>query len=178
MFLLGGSDLGVTKEVDKTTPSEGATIAYTVTVTNRGPNATTGVVVEDVLPSAVSYSSHTGGCYSTNTHLWTVGTLAAYGSRTLTIRVTVQAGTIGTVVTNTAVIAASDGIDAVSANDTASACFVVAPRGTIIQIAQATRAPVLGLSAFDLGTVPPPTPGIPWTVRQRRNRDPISIVSP
>ncbi|MDJ0663302.1 MAG: SdrD B-like domain-containing protein [Acidimicrobiia bacterium] len=46
-------DLEVSKSVDDATPPLGATVVYTINVTNRGPNDATGVDITDALPSGV-----------------------------------------------------------------------------------------------------------------------------
>ena len=45
------------------TPNEGATVTYTVQLTNNGPNAATNVVVTDIVPAGLTYvgASITGG---------------------------------------------------------------------------------------------------------------------
>jgi uncharacterized repeat protein (TIGR01451 family) len=104
-----GADLSLTKVVDDARPNEGDTVIYTITLTNDGPNDATGVEVTDVLPDGLSYvSDNGGGAYSSTTNVWTVGGLANGGSVTLAITVTVDAGTGGTTITNTAEVTAAD----------------------------------------------------------------------
>ncbi|MBL7977403.1 MAG: DUF11 domain-containing protein, partial [Bacteroidetes Order II. Incertae sedis bacterium] len=57
-----------------------------------GTASATGVVVRDVLPTAVSYvnSVASQGSYDNGTGLWTVGTVAVGASLTLTLTVTVN----------------------------------------------------------------------------------------
>src|SRR5262249_46765537 len=52
-----------------------------------GPDAATGVTVQDALPAGVSYqsSSATVGAYDPATRTWTVGTVAVGATQTLTI---------------------------------------------------------------------------------------------
>ena len=85
------ADLQVSKTVDNPTPNVGDTVAYTITVTNNGPDAATGVTVEDALPAEVSFqsSSATQGSYDPITNTWTVGTVANATTETLTITVLV-----------------------------------------------------------------------------------------
>src|SRR5262249_44877676 len=53
------ADLALTKTVSNPTPNVGDTITYTVTLTNNGPNAATGVQVSDPLPAALSFAGAT-----------------------------------------------------------------------------------------------------------------------
>ena len=45
------ADLAVSKTVSDATPNVGDTITFTVTLTNSGPDAATGVQVTDLLPA-------------------------------------------------------------------------------------------------------------------------------
>jgi len=113
------ADLAVTKVVDDPTPVEGATITYTVTVTNNGPGEATHVEVRDILPAGTTYFSdnHSPGSYDNGTGFWTVGTLADGVSATLEIVATVDSGTGGSTITNTASVTAVDQADPDPAND-------------------------------------------------------------
>ncbi|MDA7502295.1 carboxypeptidase regulatory-like domain-containing protein, partial [Chitinophagales bacterium] len=70
------ADLSLEKVVSESVVALGDEIAYTLTITNEGPDAATGVTVLDNLPSSVSYLFSTGN-YSPSTGLWTVGSLAS-----------------------------------------------------------------------------------------------------
>ncbi len=74
----------------------GDTVTYELTVSNAGPDDATGVVVEDAIPTAVSFIQQTGGdgTLSGNGSTWTVGDVAADSSASVTFTATVdQAGT-------------------------------------------------------------------------------------
>ena len=86
----GWADLRVTKAVDDGTPDAGSTVAYTVTVTNRGPHAGTAIELVDLLPGGVSYVSHSGGSYDPSSGVWTVGSLASGSATALTLDAIVQ----------------------------------------------------------------------------------------
>ncbi len=103
------ADLEVNKTVSSLNPVVGQNITYTVTVTNKGPDNTTGVVVKDVLPSQVTHvSNDSGGSYTLANGNWNVGNLNVGESKTLNITVTVNnTGTFN----NTAEVTASDLID-------------------------------------------------------------------
>lgn len=69
----------------------GATLTFTLTLTNESSVAATGVTVTDHLPSGLQFVSATGdGSYDGNTGLWDVGDVAASASKTLNITVRVQ----------------------------------------------------------------------------------------
>src|SRR5262249_10754501 len=72
------ADLALTKSVSNARPNVGDTITFTVTLSNKGPDAATGVAVTDLLPGGLTFVSATPGqgVYSGSTGLWTVGTLA------------------------------------------------------------------------------------------------------
>jgi uncharacterized repeat protein (TIGR01451 family) len=98
------ADLSVLKDVSDHTPYEGATITYTVIVTNSGPAAATNVQVTDLLPSGLTYQSYSAsqGTYNSGSGLWSVGGLSDGASATLQIGATVNAGTAGSTINNTA----------------------------------------------------------------------------
>lgn len=105
------TDLSVTKTVNSANPLFGSNVTYTVTVTNNGPAAASGVTLTDSLPAGVTFvSSAASGSttYSSGTGVWTVGALASGASATLTLVGT--AGTLGTFV-NTAQVSAMNEFD-------------------------------------------------------------------
>lgn len=107
------ADLSLTKTVSNATPASGNAIAYTLSVTNSAssPSAASGVTVLDQLPVGVSFVSATGtGSYDSTSGVWTVGSIPAGTTRTLTINVTVTAG-LGTTIQNDAEILASSIVD-------------------------------------------------------------------
>jgi uncharacterized repeat protein (TIGR01451 family) len=86
------ADLKLDKSVSSSTPNVGSNVTFTVTVTNDGPSGTTGVTVEDILPTGYTYVSDDGaGAYVPGTGIWTVGSLANGVSATLKITATVLA---------------------------------------------------------------------------------------
>ncbi|MBN1312549.1 MAG: DUF11 domain-containing protein [Anaerolineae bacterium] len=118
--VMGYADLAVTKTVDNATPAPGDTIIYTITVINNGGSDTSGVVILDSLPSGVTYAGHSGdGSYNHTTGEWDVGDLANGQTKTLEITATVDAGTGGTTINNTAYVFATDITDPVPGNDQA-----------------------------------------------------------
>ena len=101
------ADLALTKTVDNPTPNVGDTITYTITLTNNGPDAATGVTVTDLLPAGLTFvsASPSQGSYNPTTGLWTVGTVdPRLRPQTLTITATVSS--VRPRSTNTATISA------------------------------------------------------------------------
>jgi uncharacterized repeat protein (TIGR01451 family) len=120
------ADVGVSKTVDKPTPEESDTIIYTVTVINSGPDAATNIVITDILPTGVTYTSDdSGGSYNSSTGVWTVGSLANGASAILKIATTVDTGTGGTTISNGASVTAADQADSDTTNNSASADITV-----------------------------------------------------
>jgi uncharacterized repeat protein (TIGR01451 family) len=114
------ADLALTKSVDDPTPNVGDVIVFTVTLTNNGPDAATGVSVTDVLPSGLTLllATPSQGAYDSTSGLWTVGTVNADASATLTLRALVVNPAAQT---NTATISATEQFDPDESNDEASA---------------------------------------------------------
>src|SRR5262245_9264591 len=79
------ADLAVTKTVSNATPNVGDTITFTITLTNNGPDAATGVTGTDLLPAGLTIVSATisQGTFNNITGVWNVGTLANTASVTL-----------------------------------------------------------------------------------------------
>jgi uncharacterized repeat protein (TIGR01451 family) len=103
------ADLSLTKAVSNATPAAGATITYTLQLSNAAtsPNTANGVTALDLLPAGTVYVSHSGfGTYDPNTGVWTVGSVAPGQTRTLSIQATVNAMASATV-SNVAEITAS-----------------------------------------------------------------------
>ncbi len=78
--------------MNNSTPNVGSTIVFTLTVTNNGPSAATGVAVNDLLPAGYTYVSDNGaGAYVSGTGVWTIGSLANAASASLQVTATVNA---------------------------------------------------------------------------------------
>ncbi len=122
------ADLALSKSVSPTNPGEGTVVTYTITLDNNSSLPASGVVVSDTLPSGLTFggASATNGSYSPGTSLWTLASdVPAGGSATLSLTATVNAGTAGQTITNTAVISAAAEFDPVAGNNTASVALTV-----------------------------------------------------
>jgi uncharacterized repeat protein (TIGR01451 family) len=99
--------------------SIGSPLTYTITVTNDGPSAATGVKVTDALPPTLTFVSATpsqGTCNGTSTVMCNLATLENSGSATVTIVVTpTQPGGIS----NTASVIANE-LDPDTSNNSAT----------------------------------------------------------
>lgn len=107
------ADLSLNKTVSNSSPTSGASISYTLEVTNaaNSSNTATGVVVNDLLPAGFTFVSASGfGSYNSGNGDWTIASVAPGQTRTLTINGTVNA-TSGATVINSAEVTASSLID-------------------------------------------------------------------
>ena len=120
------TDLSLTKTADQTNPAEGDIVKFTLKVTNNGNVADTNVAVNDLVPGGLTtlMAIPTQGSYVAGTGIWSVGTLNAGASATLTIYTKVNAGTAGSTIVNSAT-ATGDLTDSNPANNTASASVTV-----------------------------------------------------
>jgi uncharacterized repeat protein (TIGR01451 family) len=98
------ADLEIQKTADNPTPVPGGTVVFTLTATNQGPSAATGVTVTDTLPAGLTYASNDcGAAFASPTLTWTISALANLASATCHLTVTVDAGASGTIVNSAAV---------------------------------------------------------------------------
>lgn len=134
-ILPASADLALAKIVDNAAPNEGATINYTLTVTNNGGDTATGVQVTDFLPAGLTYVGNipSQGTYNPGTGVWTIGSLANGANATLVLQATVNAGTGGSTITNNATVTGSL-FDPNGANNSASAGITVTAPVADVQI--------------------------------------------
>ena len=111
------ADLDIVKTVSDATPAINANVAFTVAVTNTGPNASFGVAVADVLPAGLTLvgATESQGTYAAG--IWNVGTIANGATATLVIAATV---TVHTAIINTATVTSTT-YDPAVANNSSSA---------------------------------------------------------
>jgi len=142
-------DLAIAKVVNNALPREGDTIVYTLTLSNVGTGNANQVEVTDVFPIGVTYVSDDLGTYDPVTGVWTAGQLKAGDQLILNITATVDPGTLGNTITNTATITTSNITDSVPGNDSSSIDLTVIepPSLTIVKSALTTSDPVNGASS-------------------------------
>jgi uncharacterized repeat protein (TIGR01451 family) len=88
--LTGLADIAVTVAASSANPGLGA-VTFTVSATNNGPSAATGVVVHALLPAGMTLGTAvpSTGSYSPATGLWTIGNLGSAATATLSLPATV-----------------------------------------------------------------------------------------
>ena len=113
------TDLSITKSGSPDPIVAGSTLTYVVTVTNNGPSDATGVTIVDTLPPGVAFVSASADCSEVSgTVTCDVGSLPSGASASVTVQVTVDAGTTGSI-TNSASVAGSE-TDPVTSNNSAT----------------------------------------------------------
>lgn len=156
------ADLSLTKTVDNSTPLIGATVTFTVTVTNAGPDPATGVQVGDLLPAGFTFVSSTpsAGSYASGTGIWNIGDLAVSASATLAITATVNSK--GPYV-NTAQVILSDQVDPDSTpndnnprEDDQASVTVTPAQGNITKSVNKTSARIGEIVTYEVSAIIPP----------------------
>lgn len=104
------ADLQLVKSVDNERPDVNQVSLFTITVTNLGPDAATGVAVTDQLPDGLAYSADqpSRGTFDSGTGVWTIGQIDP--NEVVTLQLGAQVESIG-VKENSAEITASDQAD-------------------------------------------------------------------
>lgn len=127
------SDLSLTK-VDSPDPViAGNNLTYTLTVHNAGPDAASGIVVKDTLPSQVSYVTSSGApCTEApvGTITCNLDDLPNGGTESFQIQVLVKANTVsnsapGIAIVNNATVSSTETIDPNPADNSATASTIV-----------------------------------------------------
>lgn len=89
------ANLQLQKTVNDSTPNVGDEVTFTITLTNAGPDQATGVTIEDILPTGVTFVSANPsvGDFNSATGIWNVGTILPNTSFTLGLTVRVDVST-------------------------------------------------------------------------------------
>ena len=147
------ADIGVQLADAPDPVAVGGTLTYTVTVSNAGPVAASGVAATVALPGTVAFVSASTGCsHSAGTVTCTIGTLAKAGSSEKSVVVTVNgAGPITTSATVTGTLH-----DPVTANNQASATTGTAG-GTAALVVQLAGSGSGSVTSSPAGIVCPTT---------------------
>jgi uncharacterized repeat protein (TIGR01451 family) len=89
------ADIDLTKAVNNSKPQVGEIVDYTLEVTNRGPDTSVGVEVQDLLPAGLQYVSDNGaGKYISTTGIWTIGDMIKDAKATLIIKAKALVSTV------------------------------------------------------------------------------------
>ena len=143
---VSNADIGVTMS-GPSTVYEGYSYSYTISTTNSGPNAATGLEVTDMLPAAVTFqsaSSSAGTTYTSGTGKWTIGNLSVGSTVTLTLNITVNPGTAGMILTNTANVTALTQSDPNLGNNTSSLTQTIQAAGESLFQTVTNPSPIEG----------------------------------
>jgi uncharacterized repeat protein (TIGR01451 family)/gliding motility-associated-like protein len=127
------SDLSVIKSMDKSSVSVGDKITFTIKVTNYGPDAATGVIVKDILPSGYSYvsSSTSTGSYNATSGQWSIGNLGL--GQTVSLSVTATVLSSGNY-SNTATVSGNESDPDTSNNSSTVTPTVVTPQQSDLSV--------------------------------------------
>ena len=161
------ADIRVRKSVSDPTPAVGANVTFTISATNLGPNAATGVQVRDLLPAGLGFVSATpsaGTTYTAGTGVWDIGNLALNATATLRIVATV---TGKTKVTNVASRLAGTPPDFDPGNNTSRASVT----GSTVPGLPNTGTPPVGSWWPELLALALVLAIIPWRRRRRKRGD-------
>lgn len=104
------ADLSLVKLLDNSAAEVGEDVTFTISLSNAGPDAATGVEVLDLLPTGLNFvnAAPSQGSYDEQTGVWLVGSLAATDDATLSLTATV---TTSDPITNVAQVSRSDQLD-------------------------------------------------------------------
>ena len=141
-------DLQVSKTASVTSILGNQPFTYTVQVYNAAIVDFTNVVISDVLPSTVTYVSHTAEAGTTfddsDTNSipdeWNIPTIAANATYTLTINVKAGVVPVTMTATNTASLTASDQTDENATNDSASVDVDILPVPVLTMVKSASAS--------------------------------------
>jgi uncharacterized repeat protein (TIGR01451 family) len=132
------ADLALAKTVSNATPNVGDTITFTVTLTDKGPDAASNVQVTDLLPAGLTFvmATPSQGSYNSTSGAWSVGTVTTATPQTLQILATVASPTAQT---NTATITHADQFDPNTGDNSAAATET--PQRADLQVRKAVSNP-------------------------------------
>ena len=142
------ADVSITKTANPDPVDQGTNLQYTLQVTNNGPAAAQGVVVNDPLPAQVTYlsaSTTQGTCtytVATTTVNCPLGTVSVGGLVLITINVNANTFSSATLSTNTATVSATTGDPNLTNNSASVTSTIAAP--TAVQLASFRAVPRQG----------------------------------
>jgi uncharacterized repeat protein (TIGR01451 family) len=101
------TDLTISKSASPSPVTAGASLTYTITITNNGPSNATGIMVTDILPAGLTFSSASGCNHNNGMVTCTLSSLAQGNSHSFVFAVEVNPGARG-VITNTATVTGNE----------------------------------------------------------------------
>lgn len=141
------ADLAISKTDNQTSVNAGATVSYTIVVSNAGPQAVSGATVTDTLPASLSSASWTCapaascGAASGSGNLNATVNLGVGGSATFTVSGVLASSARGTLVNTASVAVPSGYLDPNGANNSASdSDSIVVPRPSLSVLDNFNRA--------------------------------------
>jgi len=146
------ADLDIKKDADKTVVRSGGTSTYTLTVTNKGPDAANTVVVRDALPEGMEFDAFVGTTSCTENEgvvSCSIAQLAKEATFVVSYKVKLTADS-GSAVCNHASVLSNDlaETDPVSSNNVASVCVTVKPQADLS--VSKTASPIVALIGEDV----------------------------
>lgn len=122
------ADVRIGMEVSDSAPLEQAEVVYTLKVRNFGPVKASGVTVQDLLPAGVTFvdAVPSKGSYDDQTGTWSLGTLDYMDTVALLLTASVDVGTGGSNIDNSATVGAAQ-VDDLATNNAASSLLSVDP---------------------------------------------------
>ncbi|MFO1389940.1 InlB B-repeat-containing protein [Cellvibrio sp.] len=177
----------LTKTASATQIAPGGSVTYTISYANYGGTAANSVVITDTLPSGMTYSSSTGsGVHASGTVTWSLGTVAAGASGSVTVTVAAaNPFTATNPASNSATIDWSGGTPVTSASAavgvTGQSCSTYYFRSTTgnvgfagtKQLATTSPVPVSGDTGSSV-TLTAPVSGAAWLEALRLYQDPAT----
>lgn len=141
VFQVQSADLAVAKAADRSTMGEGDPVVFSVAVTNSGPDAASGIEIDDPLPDGLTFAGAVAsqGTYDEGTGVWSVGALTNGGSAVLEISAAAALGSGGLYLTNVASVGAASHEDPELADNSAAAVVLV--YGADLSLAKAVEPP-------------------------------------
>jgi uncharacterized delta-60 repeat protein/uncharacterized repeat protein (TIGR01451 family) len=128
------ADLAITKSADLSTAVPGDTVAFTLGVSQLGPDTAALVTVTDNLPSGLTFATCTtlsGACGGSGNNRTVVYQQSVTDN--ITLRATVDPGVPdGTVITNSASIASATTLDPVTTNNTSSTSITIRNKADLL----------------------------------------------
>ena len=117
------SDLNLSLLVDKPAPAEGDTIFTLIQIQNNGPSDPSHIQVQSLLPEGLTYVGHlaSSGTYTSGTGDWVLDELLVGEMAALGIQATVDYGTGGQILVQSAAIVAQTPVDLDNSDNQASA---------------------------------------------------------